>query len=163
LNLVLDSCSTINLHNGGVLGAVFGLRSFGFAFHVGPIVVGECENLSPSLSQHITSGNLVELPDGSISASEFAQVLDKYDLGLGETECIALARRHGYTVCSDDKAARKAATRHLGSGRVTGSLHLLRECVRLGQMTSQAASAAYETMRSRGAFLPDLASSYFEC
>jgi len=162
LRIILDASSSINLHRGGLLEAVLSLSSFAFTFYVGCIVKGECGDLQEWLTAQAARGRLVILPDDTLSPQEFADVLNLYDLGLGETECIALAKQQGLCVCTDDKAARRAATEHLGDGSVVGSLRLIRECVCQGLLTAQAAFLAYQAMKDRGAFLPPIADSYFE-
>lgn len=98
-----------------------------------------------------------------LSANKFSDVLKLYDLGLGETECIALAEQQDLCVCTDDKAARRAAIKHLGESRVLGSLALTRACVCHRLLTAGDAFMAYETMKACGAFLPVIPSDYFEC
>lgn len=56
----------------------------------------------------------------------------------------------------------KAAVQHLGEERAFGSLRLLRTCVCQGLLASQDAFLAYEMMKARGAFLPEVPLSYFE-
>jgi hypothetical protein len=163
LNLILDASSTINLHRGGVFEVVLGLTSFAFVFRLGYIVRGECGDLQEFLDGFVTDGRLVMLPDDTLTPQEFANILNLYELGSGESECIALAHHQGLTVCTDDKAARRAAIRHLGEDRVVGSLRLIRECVCKRLLTVQNACIAYETMKARGAFLPPIPSAYFEC
>lgn len=163
MNIVVDTSSTINLYNGGMLEIVLGLTSLSYVFHMGVIVKGECGDLSGVLNLYVTDGRLILLPDQTLLLSEFTAVLEEYDLGAGETECIALARQQGLTVCTDDKAARRAATSYLGANRVLGSLALIRECVRSGRLSPSDAIIGYRTMRLCGAFLPDLEASYFDC
>jgi len=163
LNLILDSSSTINLHNGDVFGVALELVSEGFRFHMGTIVRGECGGLSSLIENHVRDGRLTILQGRAISAAQFARLLNKYELGLGETECIAHAEQHSLIVCTDDNAARRATADHLGAGKVVGSLALMRECVCSELITSHAAYVTYELMRARGAFLPEIAASYFDC
>ncbi|HVA41371.1 MAG TPA: hypothetical protein VNF49_11950, partial [Candidatus Binataceae bacterium] len=85
----------------------------------------------------------------------------RYELGAGETECLAFASVQPLLVCCDDRRARSMITRELGQGRVTGSLGLLVRAVELVALTSDQASAAYELMRKRGGFLPDVPAATF--
>jgi predicted nucleic acid-binding protein len=163
LNIILDASSSINLCRGGVLEIVLKLAAFGFVFHIGSIVRSECGDLCDFLDLQAASGILVVLPDDTLSPIEFAEILNLYDLGLGETECIALAHQRTLCVCTDDKAARKAAVQHLGADRVLGSLKLIRNCVCQRLLGSQEAFIAYELMKSRGAFLPPISTDYFDC
>jgi predicted nucleic acid-binding protein len=123
---------------------------------MGYIVRSECGDLREFLDVLVTKGSLVLLPDNTLDPQEFTDLLNLYELGLDETECIALAKQHGLSVCTDDEAARRAAAQHLGDDRVLGSLRLIRECVCQGLVSVQAAHVAYETMKARGAFLPSV-------
>jgi predicted nucleic acid-binding protein len=163
LRLILDSSSTISLHNGGLLKTVLQLTSTDFVFHIGTVVRDECGDLRQVLDQQSAEGRLVILPGNTLTAAQFNVVLELYELGLGETECIALAEQQSLVVCTDDKAARKAAIQHLGKDRAVGSLRLIRECVCARHITTRDAFACYETMKSRGAFLPDIVATYFDC
>jgi predicted nucleic acid-binding protein len=162
LKVLLDASSLINLHRGRLLEIVLGLTSFGFVFYIGNIVRDECGDLQELLDLQSTNGTLIVLPANTMTPEEFTGVLNLYDLGLGETECIALANRLGLCVCTDDKAARRAAVKHIGDDRVLGSLRLVRECVRQGLLDRENAILAYEAMKAGGAFLPTIAASYFE-
>ncbi len=163
MNLIFDTCSTVNLHNGDVLGKILDLTSSGFKFHMGTIVRGECGDLIPYLDQQAQKGRILILHGKTIAPGQFAEVLNLYELGLGETECIVHAEQRALIVCTDDKAARTAARTHLGETRVLGSLRLIRECVCSGTVTANQAYVSYELMKSRGAFLPDVAPEYFDC
>ncbi len=162
MNLIFDSCSTINLHNGDMFGTVLELASVGFNFHMGTIVRGECGELSHSIEKHVTNGRLTILPGKTLMASQFSRILNLYELGLGETECIAHAEQRVLIVCTDDKAARRAAEDHLGTGRALGSLALIRKCVCSGKINPHVAYVGYELMKAKGAFLPDVPSTYFD-
>lgn len=163
MKIVLDASSSINLHRGGALETVFDLISCAFMFHIGYIVRAECADLQGVLDEEAKKGRLILLPDETLSPDEFAHILDLYDLGLGETECIALAQQRGFSVCTDDKAARRAAIECLGENRVLGSIRLLRECVCRRSMTPQGALIAYQGMKACGAFLPAIPTNYFDC
>jgi predicted nucleic acid-binding protein len=154
---VIDACSLINLDKGGVLEIV--LRLDTHQFFVGTFVEEESGSF---LKPYLEQGCLTKLSDDRLPSSAFSQILSRYDLGYGETECIVFAALDNSAVCSDDLKARKAAQAELGEGRVTGTLFLLKECVKRGVLTSQAARGAYEQMRTKGAFLPDLREDYFD-
>jgi predicted nucleic acid-binding protein len=153
----------VNLRNGDVLGNVLELTSVGFAFHMGTIVRGECGDLIPYLDEQVRKGQIVILHGKTIVPARFAEILNRYELGLGETECIVHAEQHTLIVCTDDKAARSAAKAHLGETRILGSLGLVRECVCSGKVSAGQAYVSYELMKSRGAFLPDVSPEYFDC
>jgi len=162
LNIILDSCSTINLHNGELLEEVLNLACANYVFHMGTIVRGECGNLTSYLDDQIRRGRITILLGKAITPSAFADILYEYELGLGETECIVHAVQRGLTVCTDDGAARAAAKAHLGHERVVGSLRLIRDCVCAGVITSDRGYIGYELTKSRGAFLPEILPTYFD-
>ena len=153
----IDACSLINLQKGDVLEIV--LRLPAHEFFVGAFVQEEC---GPFLKPFLESGLLKELSDQRMSFAAFSEILARYDLGFGETECIVFAALDAMAVCSDDAKARRSAQAELGENRVTGTLFLLRECVKDGALTSHGALVAYEQMRAKGAFLPDLPDGYFD-
>jgi predicted nucleic acid-binding protein len=156
LKLVIDACSLINLQKSGVFDIVLGLKTH--EFYVGSFVKDECGTF---LQPYIERGLLRELSDERLSADAFSEVQTRYDLGFGETECITFALLEGMSVCSDDAKARKSAQTELGENRVTGTLFLLRDCVKNDALTAESAFVAYEQMRAKGAFLPDLQDGYF--
>ena len=156
MKLAIDACSLINLHKSGVFDIVLGLKTH--EFFVGSFVKDECGEF---LLPYIEQGLLKELSDERMPSAAFADVLARYDLGFGETECIVFASLEGMSVCSDDAKARKATQTELGEHRVTGTLFLLLECVKNDVLTADSALIAYEQMRAKGAFLPDLQDGYF--
>jgi predicted nucleic acid-binding protein len=155
---ILDASALINLINGGVLGKVLNLPNRSFA--VGPQVLGECathrEIIDPFLGQALRV-----LSDDELSASLFFSLLERYELGIGETECLTLADQYDGGVCTDDRKARNMCTSKIGSDRVLGSVRLLREAVSADLLSPEEAIQAYQTMKARGAFLPDVPSDYF--
>jgi predicted nucleic acid-binding protein len=160
LKVIFDASSIINLTKANALGIVLQLR--GYTFHVGPQAEGECGADEPELNAALAAGSIARADDGDLPANSFADLLSFYDLGDGETECLAFADADvEFVICCDDGAARRAASGRHGQDRVIGSLHLLRECVRQGLMTAEGARLTYELMRNKGGFLPCLADDYF--
>ena len=159
-SIVLDTCSIINLHHGGVLGTILDLS--GYTFAVGPSVLDECAgDLRPVLQRHIDERALTLLDDEVLPATLFATLLQRFRLGEGETECLAFAQLHDLDLCTDDRAARRAAGGLLGRNRVTGSPGLLRACVEQGRVTVVEAMSSYQRMRAAGAFLPRITAEFF--
>lgn len=159
IEVILDTCSIIILTNGGVLDVVLALNSH--KFYVGAIVRRECGELHELLTERVADGSMFDAANVEISATRFGELLGQYDLGLGETECLAVAEVTGFLVCSDDFKARQMAGKHLGDNRVIGTLYLLRECVRQGRLSTEQARQSYELMKIKGAFLPDVPEGYF--
>jgi predicted nucleic acid-binding protein len=76
-------------------------------------------------------------------------------LGAGETESFILASSRGWTLCTDDKAARKVLGSLAGAPPLSGTLPLLRALVADGVVKPEVASALLQLMRERGGRLPD--------
>lgn len=157
--LVLDASTLINLANGEVLGVVLTLP--GSQFLVSSVVRRESKTIARAIDTAVAAGRLGLIDDNLISAALFRQTKRRLKLDDGETECIIAADNLGASIACDDGAARAAATRELGAGRVTGSIGLLRQARQTGSLTSEQAYAAYRLMVQRGGYLPDLPESYF--
>lgn len=155
MNYVFDASALINLVNAGVLAEV--LRLPGNFYFVGGLVEEESDSIRSQIAQAIEIGTLARLDDTAISAATYLGLLETYELGEGETECIAAALdRNDLIVVSDDRRARYVATVLLGTNRVTGTIGLLRLTVANGVLGMKQAFEAYQVMRSLGAFLPKL-------
>jgi predicted nucleic acid-binding protein len=153
---VLDASSAINCVNGDALDLVLSIPDL--VLGVGPIVRGECVGV---VERAIGSGRLKVLDEGNLPAGRFLDLLARYRLGEGETECMLFGETHGLVVVTDDRAARKAASELLGSDRVTGSLGLLRRGVASGLVSAEGAIARYQKMKAMGGFLPDICADFF--
>jgi len=160
LKIIFDASALIHLLNAEVLDTV--LRLNGHTFSIGPQVKTECGPDQARFEGLVEAGLISLADDRELPANSFIDFLALYDLGDGETECPAFADSDpAFVICSDDGAARAAASQHFGPERVVGSLYLLRECVRQNLINHAQASAAYELMKYRGGFLPDLPDDYF--
>jgi predicted nucleic acid-binding protein len=159
-DVVLDSCSIINLHKGDALKVILSLSRHSFL--VGAQVIEECGGRCEVLNAAIQDGRVKILDDSNIPAHEFFDLLSQSGLGDGETECLMHARRNtALLICSDGRAARAVATYAIGASRVIGSIRLLRHCVEDGLLCEDEAFAHYRTMKQRGAFLPPFTKDEF--
>ena len=161
MNVVIDACSVINLHNGGVLEVVCSIGEINV--QIGPIAGGECsEGCAEPLANLRDAGNLVYLGDSPLDAEQFLDFVDEHKLGDGEAECIMLAALDADSwVCCDDLRGRKKAQAILGEGRLVGSLGLLKLAVGSGLLTPHQACEAHARMKEAGGFLPDVVEGYF--
>lgn len=150
----IDSCALLNLHNGQVLEVATALPNVRLA--VGDSVRSEVQSIADIVDQLIASGAIEVLDESSIPANGFLQLKEQFDLGDGETECIAAAVYADCHIVCDDRAARQAATQVLEKDRVTGSIGILRQCVAANLISRDDAYSAYERMKLLGGFLPDL-------
>lgn len=159
--IIIDACSIINLYNAEALASVVQLRNTTFTFS--PLVCGELsEEVNLYVSSIVQSGKAETFDDSKVPAEIFVKAYGSFRLGKGETECIAIAANcDSFTVCSDDKSARKAAQSLLGTKRVTGSLGLLLRCVSEAILSDDCAYDCYLQMKQKGAFLPVLGRADF--
>ncbi len=159
MDIILDASSLINLLNGEVLKAVAEVS--GVNLFVQGLVIDECDIQEGLVRRAIEDGQMTELTGDELAGNAYINVLTRYGLGAGETECIAYGICLGMSVCSDDKAARNAAICELGNARVTGSIGLLSSAVGSGKITPTDAQSAYSCMVAEGGFLPSLPDEYF--
>lgn len=128
---------------------------------MGPIVRGECKQQRDILDALVDSGKITILDDSHVSATLFLDLLQRFGLGEGETECLAACAHGNYDMACDDRRARGAFMELYGTRRITGSLALLRRCVAAGLVSSDEATGSVEQMKRRGAFLPDVGEFFF--
>ena len=76
-------------------------------------------------------------------------------LGAGETEAFLLATTRGWTLCTDDGAARKILGALPGAPPLSGTIGLLRALVAAGAVKPDQAAALLRLMRERGGRLPE--------
>jgi predicted nucleic acid-binding protein len=118
------------LINGNLLQIVVDLPTF--FFFVGDNVIDQeiLDQVQRLKVVTIIGENKIKLLDSNVTFSQFTHLKKKYNLGDGETECMALCKNYGYVIASDDQKARTSSIVELGEGRVIGSLYLIRQCVR---------------------------------
>jgi predicted nucleic acid-binding protein len=139
-------------------GAFEGIISLPLTLYVvGPLVEAESTTIAELLTQHFALGTLVRLRNEDLNAAVFLELVDKYGLGEGETECLAHAiASDDLVVCSDDRKARGVVVALLGRPRLTGTIGLLLRCLKNGILTADELRQAHQMMISAGAFLPPL-------
>lgn len=160
MKLICDTCAVINAFKAGALDVVLTLE--GYTFVLSPAVSTESVQLREEIQKHVNSGNLV-LPDETlVPAVTVESISGAYNLGIGESECIAICQADRESIFwSDDRRAKAVAVSLLGVERVVGTADLLRSCISVG-LTPLDAYTAYELARSRGAFLPPLNRDFFQ-
>jgi predicted nucleic acid-binding protein len=150
--VVLDTCTFINLANGGVLHIVLQLPDV--RFQLGSSVKRESTSVARVLDEAVGSGLLDMIDDSSLSAVRFAALKTRFRLGDGETECLLAAETLGHVIACDDSSARRAAADLFGVQRLTGSIGLIKKCVHEGLMSPEDGFSAYLRMKDAGGFLP---------
>lgn len=155
-----DACCAINLINGGILSVVSQLPHIRLCMQ--GLVEDEIGEGFAQIAQLVAEGCFDLVSGDKILASEVGAIAERYNIGLGESECIAIGKKFACAVASDDRKARGAATVELGQSRVTGSIGLLKSSVSGGLISSEQAYASYQKMVREGAFLPRIERTFFE-
>ncbi len=151
----------IALEGCGALEPILDLPSARFL--VGTIGVRECGPvLEARLRDYERAGKIREATNSEVPVALVLTLLERHRLGDGETECIAIAEQLGAGVAIDDHVAANAVAQELGALRVTGTVELLRMAVRGGTMPAQVARVAYACIKSIGAFVRDVQTSFFD-
>lgn len=155
----VDSCCLINLINGDVAEAVGGAS--GRQLMIQGFVEDEVQGHHAIIDKLVEENYLILIDGSTVFASEVGLIADTYNIGLGEAECIAIAKKRKCYLASDDNKARKAGIAEVGNSNVIGSIGLLRELVAQGVITAREAWTSYRLMKDAGAFLPKLSSNFF--
>lgn len=160
MDLITDASSIINLVNAGALEAVASIS--GRTICVCPLVASECEPTCAAELLRLQQHGLIRFIDlEEISAEIFLNLLDFFDLGEGETECLSLLQNNDFVFCCDDSKARSAGVVLVGTDRVVGSLRLLKWAVADGIFDAATAFEYYERMKAFGGFLPEVTQEWF--
>lgn len=157
--IILDASTLINLANGEVFAKVISLP--GRSFKVSEEVRRESKTVARAILAAIKRGDLEWVDADLISAAAYQEALDVWGLGAGETECILAAQALSCQVACDDGAARKVIKQSVSGIQLTGSIGLLKQAVVAGLLTATQAYEAFQLMKSRGGYLPDLGPADF--
>ena len=152
--VILDASTLINLANGEVFAKIVSMAEH--EFFVGAVVDQESRTVARAVLAAVTRGDIQRIDDNTIDADAFQAAVDTWGLGAGETECLLAATALGCSIACDDGAARRVIEREVGAASLTGSVGLLRQAVQAGVLSSDEAFAAYERMKRRGGYLPDI-------
>ncbi|MCX2473531.1 hypothetical protein OQZ33_04220 [Pedobacter sp. MC2016-05] len=163
MDIVLDSSSIFNLINGGCIDKLTSMKEH--KFFIGDLIMDQ-EILNP-LQQVIVDGliqkGILVLVSSEVTTSQIINLQNKYGLGLGETECMAICINKGFVICTDDLKARKSSKKEFGEENVIGSMSLLREGVRKLLLQCDEAIDMYHTMIIKGGFLPKKLNEDYFC
>lgn len=158
--MIFDASSLINQHNGCLIELIRDSLNLTPCF--GPQVMNECSSIQINIEQGIQNGRFKLLKDDNISAISFINLMEQYNLGGGETECLVLAKHYNLPVCCDDRLARSMINAEIGSGRITGTIGILIDLVRNGAISVSMAYNKYSDMKTAGAFLPIFNENWFD-
>lgn len=161
MRIIIDSSTLINLINGETLMQVSLIPSLSLLICDNIL---EYEILNPVQKIYvetlIAASNL-SLFKSDVTLTEFSILKSKYDLGFGETECIAICKKHGFVIACDDNKARKCAIKEISHSRVIGSLYLIREAVRANIISAEKAKEIFMLIKTKGGFIPNISLTYF--
>jgi predicted nucleic acid-binding protein len=161
LKIIFDASSLINLINGDGFDVVLTIQDH--QFYLGPLVYSECgSDCEAKIRGALQNNELTLLDDNETASSVFLDLLQRFRLGDGETECLAFSVGTDFGVCSDDRRARQICESTIGKEKVTGSLGLLREAVKLGLITADEGFRVYLKMKTAGGFLPSIDITFFK-
>ena len=154
--LIVDASGIINLLNGGVARTC--LQNIEPVVDVTPAIERECNghgDTSLAFRGLVDDGLLVQCL-AVISATDLAEFIELNDLGAGESEAILACEQIGRHVWCDDGRARTVARERLGIDKVTGTLGILKDLVRIQDLTPELAHSSYQAMIAAGGFLPSM-------
>lgn len=153
--LIIDACAVINLIAGQTAKECLG--NIDPTVQITQAAEGECgQKKTVKTAAELLEAELLTRCPTNIDADELAAFIAEHDLGAGESEAILACSKIERHLWSDDRRARRIGTEKLGQGHVTGTIGILKELVRLGDIEQTSAYDAYAAMRAAGAFLPDM-------
>ncbi len=152
--LIIDASGIINLLSGAIADVCLG--HVNPASEVTPAIERECNVKGDTALafRNLLDAGLLERCEEEISADDLATFMETYDLGAGESEAILVCGLGGRSLWCDDRKARNAAADKLGPARVTGTLGILLELVRLEELMPDVANISYSAMIAAGGRLP---------
>lgn len=160
MNFAIDACSAINLYNAEALESVCMIPNI--RIFISNSAKSECKyGCETQISKLIADGLIQNIEDSAIPVSHFLEIKAAYGLGDGETESIVACQALGYTLISDDGAARKIGIATLGQARVIGSIRLLRLGVEFNLFDCAQAFLRFKIMVAAGGFLPQVSHGFF--
>jgi predicted nucleic acid-binding protein len=150
---IIDTCALINILNCD-LWEIFGLHYSQDVCFQG-LVEDECSSMHEKIGELVARGNLVKFDGSKIIAKEVGDMASSSSIGMGEAECIVIARKYNFDFISDDKRARRVAQKVLTSQRVTGSIGVLCSLLDGRKISIEQANFALTTIKRRGGHLPN--------
>src|SRR3954470_4226896 len=110
-----DTCCLINLIRGEVLDLA--ATTLEREICIQGLVEDELKADAEQVRLLVEAGKIRLVSGADLFASEVGIIASSYNLGLGEAECLALARKVGCSLASDDGKARRTAIAELGKTR----------------------------------------------
>ena len=150
---IIDACALINILNSRVW-EVFGAH-FSKDICFQGLVEDECSSVQDKLEHLVNRGALIRFDGSRVTAKEVAEMATSFAIGMGESECLAIAKKFNYSFISDDKRARNAAHQAIPGAMVTGSIGILCALVDNSRISHNAARQALAEIRARGGHIPN--------
>jgi predicted nucleic acid-binding protein len=149
---IIDACALINILNCSVW-EIFGIH-FSKDICFQGLVEDECSSVQDKLEYLVNRGSLIKFDGSLVTAKEVAEMATSFAIGMGESECLAIAKKFNYSFISDDKRARNAARQAIPEALTTGSIGMLCTLVDSGRISRNAAEQALVEIRARGGHVP---------
>ena len=156
--IVFDTCVISNFALAGALGVLEGLYGSRGRAHVTDFVAAEIvrgiQSGHARLEAIPKAGRAGWLKETGLRTGKERELFEtlSVSLGLGEASSIAIAKRRGYVLASDDRVARaEAGGLHIP---VTGTLGILIKAVKSGICDLRTADSYLEKMIRAGFFSP---------
>lgn len=150
---IIDSCALINLLNSG-LSETFG-QTFSKNICFQGLVEDECASVCDQVLDMVKKGYLLQFDGSLVGANKVSEIALNFSLGIGESECLAIARDYGYDfICDDLKARRTARSLLSKKSKITGSIGILCELVDTGHVSALEAAGALSQIRDYGGHVP---------
>lgn len=108
-----------------------------------------------SLDDYVTRGLLERAEMSQEEMAVFHAAKQMYRLGAGETEALVIGVSRGWTVATDDRAARKKLASHNPPIKLSGTIGLLRALVDAKAVARSEAAELLRIMCERGGRLPN--------
>lgn len=153
---IVDACALINIVNSAIPETI--LADPARTFYVQGIVLYECRNQSFEIRRLIETGVIREIDGSSVSVGAVNVCARQYGIGIGEAECIILAKLNGLDILIDDQKGKRSASRELcGSAtdaRVFGTIKHICNCIDAKIISDGDAARILGSMIAAGGYLP---------
>src|ERR1700744_1984331 len=109
MDIVLDTSSIINLINGSVFDRI--LQMVNYQFFIGEQLLNKeiLNDVQKIIIAALIAKKKITVLQSVVTLSFIIELQNKFRLGLGETESIAICKISDKAICTDDLRARKLA------------------------------------------------------
>ncbi len=116
----------------------------------------ECTSVYDQINAMLEKGYLSKFDGSLVGVNKVSEIALNFSLGIGESECLAIAKDHGYDfICDDRKARRTARSLLSANSKITGSIGILCELIDTGHVSALEATGALNQIREYGGHVPN--------